>query len=106
MTGDGTGYGVDTGTLVSTGQEFVDIADDTAEAANEFTGRAEGYEASNKGFETTSTAASLTGKWSGQLDDLAKRTSVAGELLQTGSDSYEKMEQQVREVLPSLNSDE
>lgn len=59
MGGDDGGYGVKTDTLVSAGNELVDIRDDAAEAASEFIGKVEAHEGVNKGFAGVSTADSL-----------------------------------------------
>jgi len=100
------GYGVKTSTLVSAGDEFVDIGDDAAEAAAEFIGKVEAHNGANNGFAGVSAADSLVKPWHRQVDDLAKRTSVAGELLQASSDNYEKMEQSVLDTLPPLGEED
>lgn len=104
MSSDGSGYGVKTETLVSAGGKFVDIGDAVAEAVRVFRGELEGQSGANKGFVTRKTAGSLASQWQRQAEDLATRTSVAGDLLQQGSDGYQSMEKSVTETLPSLGS--
>lgn len=106
MNGSGSGYGVETDTLVSAGEKFTGIADEAAEAMGEFSGKAEALEGANEGFATTSKANALAKEWQRQIDDLCKRTSVAGELLQDSSDSYQKMEQSVLDILPPLSPED
>lgn len=98
------GYGVEPESLVATGGEFVDLADEAREAKAEFTGGVEAHGSANAGFATTSKASSLAGQWEFQIDDLCKRTAMAGGLLQDSADGYRQMEQAVTKSLPPLHS--
>ncbi|EID56436.1 hypothetical protein AB8O38_09175 [Saccharomonospora xinjiangensis] len=100
------GYGVDLDSLVATGERLVEIADAAREAKAAFTGKAAADEGANAGFTTTSTAASLAEAWEQQIDDLCKRTAMAGGLLQDSADGYRDMEQAVLDTLPPLSSAE
>ena len=100
------GYDVDPDSLVSTGGQLVEIADEAREAKARFTGTVATYEGTNDGFTTTSKAASLAELWEYQVDDLCKRTAMAGGLLEDSADGYREMEQAVLETLPPLSSAE
>ena len=84
----------------------VEIADEAREAKARFTGTVAAYEGTNDGFTTTSKAASLAELWEYQVDDLCKRTAMAGGLLEDSADGYREMEQAVLETLPPLSSAE
>ncbi|PRX49009.1 hypothetical protein B0I33_10341 [Prauserella shujinwangii] len=99
------GYGVEPRGLVEAGGRFVDIADDVNEALAEFLGAVETHEGANRGFTTTDRAALLAALWEYQIDDLCKRTAMAGGLLRDSADGYERMEQAVAETLPPLSSE-
>ncbi|MFF5987829.1 hypothetical protein [Prauserella flavalba] len=98
------GYGVDPRSLVAAGQRFVELADDAGEATAEFLGGVEPHAGANQGFATTGKARALASLWESQLDDLGKRTAMAGGLLRESADGYERMEDAVVESLPPLNS--
>jgi hypothetical protein len=98
------GYGVDPDTLVSTGDQLVDIADATREAKAELIGRVAAHEGANKGFAAAAKARALATAWEYQIDDLCKRTAMAGGLLEDGAHDYREMEQAVLDTLPALSS--
>lgn len=98
------GYGVELDSLAATGGEFIDLADEAREAKAEFTGKVELHEGANKGFTTTSKASSLAMQWEFQIDDICKRTAMAGGLLQDSSTSYDEVEDAVIESLDTLDS--
>ncbi|EHR61450.1 hypothetical protein [Saccharomonospora cyanea] len=100
------GYGVDLDSLVATGEAFVELADAARGAKAEFTGRVTGHDGANEGFTTASEAKSLAGAWEYQIEDLCKRTAMAGGLLQDSADGYRAMEQAVLDTLPPLSSTE
>lgn len=100
------GYGVDPDSLVSTGEQLVEIADEAREAKARFIGAIAVHEGANSGLTTASKAASLAELWEYYVDDLCKRTAVAGGLLEDSSDGYREMEQAVLETLPPLSSGE
>src|SRR5690606_41885710 len=100
------GYGVDPDSLVSTGEQLVEIADEAREAKARFIGAIAVPEGANSGFTTASKAASLAELWEYYVDVLCKRTAVAGGLLEDSSDGYREMEQAVLETLPPLSSGE
>lgn len=98
------GYGVELGSLAATGGDFVDLADEARETKAEFTGSVELHEGANEGFTTTSKASSLAAQWEFQIDDMCKRTAMAGGLLQDSSASYQEVEDAVIESLGPLDS--
>ncbi|OQO94710.1 hypothetical protein [Saccharomonospora piscinae] len=100
------GYRVEPDKLVTTGDELVGIADAAREAKAEFAGRVAAHEGANDGFTTTSKAASLAQAWESQIDDLGKRTAMAGGLLVDGAHGYAEMESAVLDTLPPLSSTE
>ncbi len=100
------GYGVDLDNLVATGDRFVELADAAREAKAELTGRLAGHDGANEGFATTNKAKSLAEAWEYQIEDLCKRTAMAGGLLQDSADGYHAMEQAVLDTLPPLSSAE
>jgi hypothetical protein len=98
------GYGVDIGSLVAAGGEFIDLADEAREAKAEFTGAVETHDGANEGFTTTGKAGLLASRWEFQIDDLCKRTAMAGGLLQDSAQGYEQMEDAVIATLPPLSA--
>ncbi|PXY21045.1 hypothetical protein [Prauserella muralis] len=98
------GYGVEVASLVSAGERFIELADEASQAQAEFSGGIQRHEGANEGFTTTGTAASLATLWEYHIDDLSKRTAVAGGLLAEAADGYERMEDAVVETLPPLSS--
>lgn len=100
------GYGVDPDTLVSTGDRLVEIADAAREAKAELIGRVSAHEGANQGFVAAQKVTSLATAWEFQIDDVCKRTAMAGGLLEDGAHRYREMEQTVLDTLPALSSAE
>lgn len=100
------GHGVELGRLTETGGAIVDLADEARHAMSEFTGSVERHGGANEGFATTSTLSSLASMWQFQIDDLCKRTAVAGGLLQEADGSYEEFESEITETLDGLGAGE
>ncbi|MBB3049624.1 hypothetical protein FHS23_000619 [Prauserella isguenensis] len=100
-----SGYDVDPDTLVSTGDTFVSLADGAGEAVAEFSGSAAVHAEDNDGFAAAGKAGSLATLWEYHVDDLNKRTAVAGELLRDAADGYGRMEDAVLDTLPELHSE-
>lgn len=98
------GYGVELSELSARGDEFIDLADAAREAMSEFSGGVEVHEGANEGFTTTSKASSLAGQWEFQIDDICKRTAMAGGLLHDSSTSYQEVEDAVIDSLGPLDS--
>lgn len=98
------GYGVELSELSTTGDEFIGLADEAREAMSEFSGGVAAHEGANEGFTTTSKAGSLATQWEFQIDDICKRTAMAGGLLQDSSTSYQEVEETVIDSLGPLDS--
>lgn len=99
-----SGYDVEVENLTSTGDAFVDLADEAREAYGEFSGQVQVHDGANEGFTTTSKAQSLANSWEYYVEDMSKRTAVAGGLLQEAGQGYRQMEDDVIETLPPLGS--
>ncbi|GAA1212666.1 hypothetical protein [Prauserella alba] len=100
-----SGYDVDPETLVSTGDKLVSLADGAGEAVAEFSGAAAVHADDNDGFSAAGKVRGLAELWEYHVDDLNKRTAVAGELLRDGASDYEQMEDTVLDTLPDLHSE-
>ncbi|MBB3662691.1 MULTISPECIES: hypothetical protein [Prauserella salsuginis group] len=100
-----SGYDVDPETLVSTGDELVSLADGAGEAVAEFSGAVAVYADDNDGFNAAGKVKGLAELWEYHVDDLGKRTAVAGGLLRDGASDYEQMEDTVLDTLPDLHSE-
>ncbi|GAA1250953.1 hypothetical protein GCM10009676_42150 [Prauserella halophila] len=100
-----SGYDVDPETLVSTGDTVVSLADGAGQAVAEFSGSAAVYSEDNDGFAASGKADGIAQLWEFHVDDLNKRTAVAGELLRDGAGDYEQLEDAVLDTLPELHSE-